>query len=393
MEFTEAFHRGSVYIHVPFCSDKCDYCDFYSFVPSSDDFLDRYLQSLLAEIEIRARRNPEKRPGSIFLGGGTPSFLPVDFVARILEAVDLFYGIPLDCEISMEVNPEQALPGYLKGLYRAGVNRVSTGIQSFSSGILKTLGRKNDPDRYRRVLGDLMESPISRIGIDLIYGIPGQNREDVFLDVEKVLVAGVEHISLYGLTAEDGTPYARNLQGGKAGAPDEELQAELFLELPLFLKGYGFEQYEVSNYAKPGGECRHNLHGWLYGSCTGFGPGAHGFDGKFRWENPLFRVWVEDPAGAPRIEHVPALELPAGILRLTGWIPPGLFGEVPGPGAQKVVTDLFKNWNGKGAGELREEDLSFRWNPEGLLYLDNYIFEMAEALSEIKKPAIRTGSR
>jgi oxygen-independent coproporphyrinogen-3 oxidase len=255
------------YVHVPFCVARCDYCDFATW---TDRFhlVDDYVEACVAD--VGRRRLPPST--SVFVGGGTPSLLPPESMARILGAIDRVPG----AEVTVECNPDSVDEGKLRGYAAAGVNRVSIGVQSMRAHVLVSLGRTHDPDNVRRAVDAARAAGIERVNLDLIYGAPGERVDDWLATLDAALALRPTHVSAYALTVEPGTPLGSAVAAGTRAAPDDDDQA-LKYELAddrLAAAGYGW--YEISNWAQPGEECRHNLLYWRGGEYAGIGCAAHG---------------------------------------------------------------------------------------------------------------------
>ncbi|WP_173568587.1 radical SAM family heme chaperone HemW [Acetobacter conturbans] len=264
----------ALYIHWPFCLAKCPYCDFNSHVreriPS-----ERFIAALRMELAHEAVRLGRRRLTSIFFGGGTPSLMPPDGVAALIaDARALFEAAP-DIEITLEANPTSVEIGRLRGFREAGVNRVSLGVQSLRDDALAMLGREHSSGQAIHAL-ELARGLFPRVTFDLIYARPGQSREEWKAELGQALDLVADHISLYQLTIEQGTKFEGLFRQGKLVLPDEDLSAELYADTADVAARHGLSGYEVSNYAVPGAESRHNLTYWRYGDYLGIGPGAHG---------------------------------------------------------------------------------------------------------------------
>lgn len=389
-----------IYIHYPYCIRKCAYCDFYSVGLEDSGRYDRgagvdprlqraYRDAVIRELRERAPAFQNYRSvNTIFFGGGTASLLQPEIIADVLVQIREHFEITAGAEITLEGNPENFHSTYLKQLEDAGVTRVNVGLQTFREDLLDLVNRYYDPGRYEEVLANLANSNIAAVGGDLIYGFPGQSRADFEHDLVRVLEhKAVNHLSIYSLTVEPGTPYAAQLRQRKIEAPLEGLQEDIFRELPEIMRAAGFEHYEVSNFARPGFSCRHNLRYWLYESYMGLGPGAHGFDGTHRYGNPRnVAAWQSNPAGAPQLEHEPLTDLPLSYLRLARGIRAEVFeavlceeGDYPREVAA-AAAELFERWAARGLG--RREDDGFAWSMDGLLTLDDRVLEMSEVLEQ-----------
>jgi oxygen-independent coproporphyrinogen III oxidase len=269
----------SLYIHVPFCRSKCPYCDFFS-VAGQEDVLRTYPEKLCRHLEIAERWGWRGPLDSIFFGGGTPSLLTPEEIGRVLDSATRAFGVADGAEISLEANPGTLSLSALCGFRSAGINRISIGVQSLNPGNLKLLGRSHSPADARRAFTMARKAGFENISCDLIFSLPGQDLCDLRTEVEEIIALGPEHLSCYGLTVEDGTPFHHlHLEGGLA-LPDEASGAEHFSSLHHWLDDAGYSHYEISNYARPGLECRHNLGYWNRENYLGIGAGAHSFCGK-----------------------------------------------------------------------------------------------------------------
>lgn len=268
-----------IYIHVPFCKQKCIYCDFYS-LPRREEDMDAYVSALrlqLAETDFSGYE-----ADTVYFGGGTPSLLGPRRLAALLEACPIAPG----AEVTLEANPDSASDaGDLAALRRAGFNRVSLGMQSADDGELKAIGRVHTMAQVRAAVEAAGRAGFDNLSLDLIYGLPGQDLPRWRENLAAALELNPEHLSCYGLKAEPGTPlYAR-----REALPGDEVQADMYLETVGLLEARGFRQYEISNFARPGRESRHNLKYWTLGEYIGFGPGAHSdFRGvRYAWARDL----------------------------------------------------------------------------------------------------------
>ena len=274
---SEAEHAApfGVYIHWPFCLSKCPYCDFNSHVRQAGIDESRYLKAFAAEIAATAERVPGRTVSTIFFGGGTPSLMRPETVGAILDAIGRHWAIAPDVEITLEANPSSVEAGRFRGYRAAGVNRVSLGMQSLDDAVLKQLGRLHTAREALDAVA-LARGIFERYSFDLIYARPGQTVAAWRAELARALAAAGEHLSLYQLTIEPDTPFAALHASGKLVLPDDDLGRDLY-DLTLDqCAAAGLPAYEVSNHARPGAECRHNLVYWRYGEYAGIGPGAHG---------------------------------------------------------------------------------------------------------------------
>ena len=258
-----------IYIHVPFCKQKCVYCDFYS-LPRREEDMDAYAAALRAQLFETDFSGYEA--DTVYFGGGTPSYLGPRRLAALLEAVSTACPIAPGAEITFEANPDSASDtGDLAALRRAGFNRVSLGMQSADDGELKSIGRVHTMAQVRSAVEAARKAGFDNLSLDLIYGLPGQDLPRWRKNLSAAAELSPEHLSCYGLKAEPGTPlYAR-----RDALPGDGAQADMYLEAVDFLEARGWRQYEISNFAKPRRESRHNLKYWTLGEYAGFGPGAH----------------------------------------------------------------------------------------------------------------------
>jgi putative oxygen-independent coproporphyrinogen III oxidase len=264
-----------IYVHWPYCAQKCPYCDFNSHV--RERFSEtRWSDAILRELDFVAGMQPE-RPAveSVFFGGGTPSLMSGRAVARVLDGIAGLWTIADDVEITLEANPNSVEQERFRDYRAAGVNRVSIGVQALDESALKALGRLHGVEEARNAVR-LAQTIFPRSSFDLIYARPNQTPEAWTRELEEALAFGTEHLSLYQLTIEPGTAYATLARQGKLVAPDEDTAAQFYDVTEGICTAAGFQSYEVSNYAKPGAQSRHNLVYWRYGDYAGVGPGAHG---------------------------------------------------------------------------------------------------------------------
>lgn len=262
----------SAYVHIPFCARVCPYCDF-AVVAGQDDQATRYVDAVIAEID---GEQPWFPLDAVFVGGGTPSRLPVEDLARILEALDRRFGLAEECEVTLEANPEDWTPELSDGLVAAGFNRVSFGVQSFDPLVLNALGRLHSPDQASAAVGIAHASGFASVSLDLIYGHPRESEDSWRRTLDESIALAPDHVSAYALTVEPGTQLWKQVRSG-APAPDDDVQADRWEEAAARLSSAGYVRYEISNHAKPGHGCRYNLAVWGQAEYLAFGLGAHGF--------------------------------------------------------------------------------------------------------------------
>lgn len=263
----------SLYIHLPWCVRKCPYCDFNSHKAGIDTPRARYVQALLTDLQSAAALAGGRDIVSIFMGGGTPSLFAAAEIEKILQQANDIFTLAEDCEITMEANPGTIERGNLAAYRRAGVNRLSIGAQSFDAKMLQVLGRIHGPEEIQSACDEASMAGFDSINIDLMFALPGQDVELAVADVEKLLRLSPQHISYYQLTLEPNTIfYSRP----PANMPDDDRSWEIQTSCHELLMHNGYEQYEISAFAKPGYSCRHNLNYWLFGDYLAVGAGAHG---------------------------------------------------------------------------------------------------------------------
>ncbi len=278
--------RLGVYVHIPFCVAKCNYCTFNSY--SGLHHLHRgYTDALIREIELWASNRPPVQASSVYLGGGTPSSLSVDLLGTIIGVCRDSLNPAPDAEISIEANPGTVSATSLSTVRAQGVNRLSLGAQSFDDSVLRLLGRIHTAADAKRAYHLARQAGWDNVNLDLIYGIPRQTLEGWKADLSEAIELHPEHLSLYCLTVEEGTPLAESISRGELPSPDPDLAADMYAYAEESLAGAGYEHYEISNWALAGRECHHNVTYWRNLPYVGFGAGAHSFYGRCRYYNTL----------------------------------------------------------------------------------------------------------
>jgi oxygen-independent coproporphyrinogen-3 oxidase len=264
-----------VYVHWPFCAAKCPYCDFNSHVRHQPVDQQRFAAAFVREIATTAARAPGRRVTSIFLGGGTPSLMQPETVGAVLDAISGAWTVAPDAEVTLEANPSSVEAERFRGYRAAGVNRVSLGVQALNDTDLKFLGRlHNVADAMRAV--ETARAIFPRMSFDLIYARPNQTPQAWAKELSEALSRAADHLSLYQLTIEHGTPFFALHEAGRLVVPDEDAAAALYAVTQEVCDAHGMAAYEISNHAARGAECRHNLVYWRYNEYAGIGPGAHG---------------------------------------------------------------------------------------------------------------------
>ncbi|MGD0879376.1 MAG: radical SAM family heme chaperone HemW [Anaerolineales bacterium] len=297
----------SLYFHIPFCTHRCAYCDFNTYA-GQERLIPAYVEALCREVRSVAARAPERLPvHTIFFGGGTPSLLTTDKFEQILQTVRDSFDLANqpDLETCLEANPGTVTLDSLGGLRRAGFNRISFGVQSFQPGELRQLERIHDPFDVLNAVRWARQAGFDNLNLDLIYGLPEQPLNKWQANVKQAVALSPQHLSLYALTIEQGTPYGRWAGHGLLAMPDPDLAADMYEWASEYLEGQGYEQYEISNWARPGFQCRHNLQYWRNLPYLGFGAGAHGCAKSTRVADVLrIRTYID------RLNQDP-LQLPA----------------------------------------------------------------------------------
>lgn len=283
MEFPEAL---AVYIHIPFCRWRCSYCDFNIYAGMQRWFAP-YIEALGKEIRRFGERAGRPLARTIYIGGGTPSLLPLPLLARLFEALHEAFRIPPGIEITMEANPSGLSVAYLEGVRQLGVNRISFGVQSAHPGELRLLRRDHTFEEACAHIAMARAAGFANLNVDLIYGLPGQPLHRWQETLEAVLALRPEHLSAYALIVEERTALHRWIREGRVPAPDPDRAAEMYEWTRDRLAEAGYRHYEISNWARPGHESRHNLVYWRYEPYIGFGAGAHSFIDGRRWMNVL----------------------------------------------------------------------------------------------------------
>jgi oxygen-independent coproporphyrinogen III oxidase len=274
---------AGVYLHIPFCKSRCSYCDFATDIYRINDVVERYVSALCAEMP--GTTGETFVADTIYFGGGTPSLLEPKQVEQILDAVHFEFDVEADAEVTMEMNPATVTAETLAAYRSLGINRASFGVQTFNERDLKLLARGHDADDARNTFQLLRNAGFENISFDLIAGLPDQSLNDWRRNLDEAVTMQPEHLSLYLLEIHEGTPLAEQLGSGRRQMPDEDVVAEMYEIMIDRLAVAGYAQYEISNFAKPGFESRHNTKYWRLEPVYGFGVSAHSFDGFQRYSN------------------------------------------------------------------------------------------------------------
>jgi len=278
----------SLYVHVPFCASRCGYCDFNTYTAKelgSGVDQENFHEFLIREIKNASEQLGNRPVDSVFIGGGTPTLIGASALNSVLESIGTSFNLESNIEITTEANPDSVDAQMLEQLHAGGFTRISLGMQSAASNVLKVLQRTHTPGASVNAAKLARAAGFDHVNLDLIYGTPGESDQDVRDSVSAVIDAGVDHVSAYSLIVEQGTPLARQVARGEIPAPDDDVCADRYEIIDTMLGEAGFDWYEVSNWARPGGECTHNQAYWLNSDWWGIGPGAHSHVGGTRWWN------------------------------------------------------------------------------------------------------------
>lgn len=370
-----------LYIHVPFCVKKCLYCDFTSY-PLSGPAVKSYLESLIREINLygSALADEDKIITSIFFGGGTPTTLPAASFKTVLNAVRSSFFLAAGCEVTVEANPGTVDGAGLAELRQAGVNRLSIGVQSFHDRLLGVLGRIHSAEQAAQAVQLARKAGFDNLNLDFIFGIPGQTNHDWRETLHKAVEMAPEHIAAYGLQLEEGTPLAQAAERGEICACAEETEIAMYRDAVAFLTVHGYSHYEISNFARPGRQCAHNLVYWLNRPYLGLGPAAHSFIRGVRFSNDISLAGYSDKLSREEypVENKTCLSAADEMsetmflgLRLTGGVDLNQFYRCFGRRAEDIYRYEIEGLSKKGLLEISEGYL--RLTTKGLL-LANVVF-------------------
>jgi putative oxygen-independent coproporphyrinogen III oxidase len=393
----------ALYVHLPWCERKCPYCDFNSHA-SSDLPQAEYVEALLADLDHEIERIPGRVIDSVFIGGGTPSLFSVAAIETLLDGIRARAHLAPDCEITLEANPGSAEADRFAGYRDAGVNRLSIGVQSFDDAALARIGRIHDARAAHRAVNMAERAGLERVNIDLMYGLPGQSLRSALADVEQALAHGVGHLSHYELTIEPNTLFHRF----PPELPDEDAIWEMHEESAARVQAAGLRRYEISAYAAPGAECRHNLNYWRFADYVGIGAGAHGklSDGRrgvversFKHRHP--RRYLASAGGAHEAERraVPAGELPLEFMlnaaRLLGGFSESMFEARTGVPAAAIAAPLERAVTqgliDRRDGAIRPTARGTRFLNEFLLLFEDSIAPAGSAVDTTKRAPVDRG--
>lgn len=378
--------RLGIYIHIPFCASKCSYCDFYS-LARCDGLMPDYQKALLAHLKESAPTIKNYEVDSVYFGGGTPSYYGADRILEILNALKLNNNLRLDSEITVECNPDSINLNAMKLLRNEGVNRLSIGVQASDNNLLKLIGRRHNFQQAVKAVSDARAAGFDNVSVDLMYGLPSQTRRDWAETLQKIIELHPEHISCYGLKLEEGTPMYESYYGSPL-LPDDDEQAEMYAYAVEMLKRFGYEQYEISNFAIPGFESRHNMKYWDIEDYMGFGPGAHSCTGRQRFSYVRdLKLYIRGVESGKKIvdeyEEIDDIGRAAEYIMLAMRMNKGMnekdYRRVCKSDWQPIIKVLQ---DFKRKGWVEETDGNWHFNTEGFLVSNSLIGILIEAQSE-----------
>lgn len=288
-----------IYIHVPFCKSRCIYCDFYSTI-QSEDIRRKYVECICKELKNRKEYLPSLNIDTIYFGGGTPSQLTIHELHTIMSCIFHEFEVNSNAEITLEANPDDITPEFVREILHMGFNRMSLGVQSFNDDTLRLLNRRHSSEAAVKSVETIVDNGIENVSIDLIYGLPKQSFEDFYHDLQRAFCLPIKHLSSYALSVEEGTALHRKIETEELYLPDEDLFLKEYQALLDMAALKGFYHYEISNFALPGYQSRHNSGYWIGKPYLGCGPGAHSYDGQNRYSNvPDLLRYINEPGNPP----------------------------------------------------------------------------------------------
>lgn len=377
---------ASLYVHVPFCAHKCEYCDFYSLPGQSRSLMAAYTRSACREVEWWSRylQRTGSRISTVFLGGGTPTLLPIDLMRDLLTCIRTQLPFEEDYEWTVEANPATIDPAYCAMMLQAGVNRLSIGAQSLVDAELKTLGRIHSANQVTESVKTAQSAGFRRLSIDLMYATPRQTPESWQYTLEGAIALGIDHLSCYCLTLEEDTPMYRQTRAALLPEVGEETQLEYMRRTRSVLPAHGYQGYEISNYARAGEECRHNLVYWDCGNYIGIGPGAATHLNGLRWRHaPDVSAYVasmdaDEDAPLVDVEQLTQEQRGTELIMMSLRTNPGLrwgrFAEVTGRDGEKMLAAAIKRLSQMNLVE--PVDGGVRLTPQGVFVAETVIGEL-----------------
>lgn len=374
--------QWGLYIHIPFCRQKCFYCDFPSFA-GRERYEADYTDALCRELAVQGVLYREKwgSPRTIYMGGGTPSLLTIGLLAKILQAIADVFGDAADREFTVECNPGTVDAAKLRALRAGGVNRLSFGVQTFDDTLLKKIGRIHTGAQAREAMALARTAGFQNVSMDLIYGLPGESLAELERDLEAMVALEPEHISIYGLQLEEGTAFAKMQEMGRLMLPDDDTVERMYDTMTAFLPAHGYARYEISNFAKPGFESRHNLSYWQDVPYLGVGAAAHSYLEGQRYENvreiPAYIEGIRTGKGVRRQEETMTREIAMEefaflALRTARGIDRARFERRFGVPLEAVYADAIAKL--KRQGLLEADEAGVHLTPLGMKY-GNMAFE------------------
>jgi len=371
---------AGIYIHIPFCAIKCMYCDFYS-IADREDSIPKFIEAIIKEIEQCEIDVSEWIIDTIFIGGGTPSLIQEHHMDSILSCLNKKYDLSNLKELTIEANPGEAPKDRLKAFNSMGINRISIGVQSFQPELLKFLTRIHDRDQIFETYDNARSAGFNNINCDLIYSIPGQIWSHWNNDLATIMRMDPEHISAYTLTAEKGTDLFSMVSNDAISMPSKDQESDWFTRTHAILSKNGHEAYEVSNFSKPGFECIHNLHYWNIEPYLAFGPSAHGYDGKYRWNNArsldqyIERVMSGNSPMSMK-EEITLLDYTNEKIGFGMRMIKGIDLDMIPNKFQKKLKNNIKIIEQKYPDHIQVSDKSFTFTQKGMLFADQLIPEI-----------------
>lgn len=376
----------AVYVHIPWCAALCPYCDFDK-QASEFHLVDAYLDAILRHVEAA----PERRAHSLYFGGGTPSLLTVPRLARVIEACRERFALAADAEVTIEANPSDIVAHKVEAYLRAGVNRISLGVQSLQDPELRLLGRRHTADKALRAARAIREAGCANLSVDLMYGLPGQSMAALERTLAGVIALEPAHVSCYALTLEPTTPMGAAVEAGELALPDDDTVADQYARIQQVLGNAGYRQYEISNWARPGRESVHNLTYWRNGEWLGLGAGAAGsFMGLRTRRTPVIRDYIAAArAGEP------------GYVECEPWTPARMMRDTVMLGlrlAEGISDAEFRSRFGMGLASFCTDRMAhlaragvLRWDGERLALEPASYFVCNAVLAQILPPDEPTG--
>ena len=382
-----------LYLHIPFCKAKCAYCDFYS-LPRSEEKMDAYVAALTAHLTETAPMAAGHTVDTVYFGGGTPSYLGAERITQLLQTVKKHYRVAKDAEITLEANPDSLFDWKaLRALRRLGLNRISLGVQSSDDAVLRSLGRIHTWQQVVEAADAVRRAKIPDLSLDLIYGLPDQTAEQWEKTLSDAVSLSPDHISCYGLKLEEGTPLWQRRDS--LTLPDDEMQADMYLFTVEYLQNLGYRQYEISNFARPGHESRHNLKYWTLGEYAGFGPGAHSDFGNVRYAYVAdLDMYLQGRLILSESETMGEAEREREYIMLSLRTAAGLNVKAFESRFRRrfdVAQELLVNYEAHGLA--RRTDVGWCLTPRGFLVSNAIIGSLIDALAEEKQRRLEKAQR